>query len=450
MSQPRTTSIQTGQQLSVGNLPSYANEHDPSWEDVIAMVVIPGHAEAINEAAGNWEKLLSRVTSVSQQIQTLSTQLGSWEGSAGEAYRGHLKELSDGLDQIVSVHKDVPQNLYKAAGDVNTALSKIPIPDELVQEAMQARQQFKETGQLDTKFHQGFFADRLFPGFMDIAGDIFGFMTFGLADKASDMLRDFLSDGDDQAKQAYQELNGQHTGTQTAMAQSGLGKYGDLEAVVNPTLTDTAKTFDPSAPPGTGGYGTSLQSAGGAGPIPAVPSATPAGLGSIGTGTSGIGTGGAGVGGIGGGGSGMRPGGLTSAANAIRGGVGGMGAMGGMAGAAGGARGGAGGGRGGGGAGAGAGRAGGAMGGMPMGGAGAAGARGGAAGGSRTAVPGVAAGKAGGPGGAAGAGGRGMTPMMGGAHGGGSGDATDHSTWLQEDEDVWGTDSDAAPPVLGS
>ena len=74
MSQPRTTSIQSGQQLSVGNLPSYANEHDPSWEEVIAMVVIPGHAEAIHEAAGNWEKLISRVTSVSGQIQTLSTQ----------------------------------------------------------------------------------------------------------------------------------------------------------------------------------------------------------------------------------------------------------------------------------------------------------------------------------------------------------------------------------------
>jgi hypothetical protein len=395
---------------------------------------------------------------VSGQIQTLSTQLGSWEGSAGDAYRAHLKELSDGLDKIVSIHQDVPTNLHRAADSVDTALSKIPLPDELVEETLQARQQFKETGQLDTKFHQGFFADRLFPGFMDLAGDIFGFLTFGLADKASDMLRDFLSDGDDQAKQAYQELNGQHTGTQSAMASSAArGEYGQLETQFNPDLTDTARTANPSAPPGTGGYGTALQSAGGAGPIPAVPSASPSGLGSIGAGlgtAGGIGTGAAGVGGIGcggAGGSGVRPGGLTSAGNAIRGGVGGMGGMpmGGMAGAAGGARGGSGGVRGAGGASAGAGRAGG-MGGMPMmGGAGAAGARGGAAGGGRTGVPGVAAGKAGGPGGA-GAAGRGMAPMMGGAHGGGSGDATDHSTWLQEDEDVWGSDSDAAPPVLGS
>jgi hypothetical protein len=36
-----------------------------------------------------------------------------------------------------------------------------------------------------------------------------------------------------------------------------------------------------------------------------------------------------------------------------------------------------------------------------------------------------------------------------GAGAGAGGDATDHSTWLEEDEDVWGTDTDAAPPVLG-
>ena len=39
--------------------------------------------------------------------------------------------------------------------------------------------------------------------------------------------------------------------------------------------------------------------------------------------------------------------------------------------------------------------------------------------------------------------------MMGGPHGGaGRGSEEDHGTWLQEDEDVWGTDNDAAPPLL--
>jgi hypothetical protein len=38
---------------------------------------------------------------------------------------------------------------------------------------------------------------------------------------------------------------------------------------------------------------------------------------------------------------------------------------------------------------------------------------------------------------------------MGAGHGGGGEQATDHSTWLEEDEDVWGTDTDAPPSVLG-
>jgi len=41
--------------------------------------------------------------------------------------------------------------------------------------------------------------------------------------------------------------------------------------------------------------------------------------------------------------------------------------------------------------------------------------------------------------------------MMGGApagHGGAEEGET-HSTWLNEDEDVWGTESDAPPSVLG-
>jgi uncharacterized protein YukE len=444
----QTTSIQSGTQLT-SNLPKYANESDPSWEEVIAMVVIPGQPEAIRAAAGSWEMLLRGVQQVQTGLSDLSTGLQSWEGSAGEAYRGHLAELTKGLGEITEVHGSVPANLNKAADSVDKALSKIPIPDDLLHEALAARAKFAATGQLDNQFHPGYFSDLLFPGFMDLAGQIFGFLTFGLSDKASDMLRDFLTDGDEKAKAAYHELNGEHVGTQTSMEQNAQGKYDTLETVANPDFSSVARTAPPSSGPGMGN-GTALQSSGIGGPIPNVPSTGPGGLGPIGgggggAGTGGLGAGGGGVGGIGGG-AGGRPGGMTSAAGAIRGGAG---ALGGMAGAGGGARGtGAAGVRAGGVGGAGGAKAGG-MGGMPMGGA-AGGAGGGkaGAGGSRTGVPGVAAAKAGG---AAGAGGRGMGPMMGGgAHGGDAGDATDHSTWLQEDEDVWGTDSDAAPPVLGS
>jgi len=42
--------------------------------------------------------------------------------------------------------------------------------------------------------------------------------------------------------------------------------------------------------------------------------------------------------------------------------------------------------------------------------------------------------------------------MLGGARGGGTADGGEEhlrSTWLSEDEDVWGADADVPPPVIG-
>ena len=50
--------------------------------------------------------------------------------------------------------------------------------------------------------------------------------------------------------------------------------------------------------------------------------------------------------------------------------------------------------------------------------------------------------------GANGMGGMGM-PMGGGGHGGGGSEDRERSTWLAEDEDIWGGDGDTAPPVIG-
>ena len=70
---------------------------------------------------------------------------------------------------------------------------------------------------------------------------------------------------------------------------------------------------------------------------------------------------------------------------------------------------------------------------------------GGGAGTSGTGRPGGGAGSGSGGGSA---GGGMMAPMMGG--GGAGGQASEHQTWLIEDEDIWGArDDDAAPPVIG-
>ncbi len=117
------------------------------------------------------------------------------------------------------------------------------------------------------------------------------------------------------------------------------------------------------------------------------------------------------------------------------GGVGGIGSGGGIDGLGSGG-GGLGGGPGGLGSGAGAG-----TGGFGPGGAGA-----GAAGGR----PGGGAGGAGGGTGGRGAGGGMAGAPMHGGQGGGDEEERERSTWLTEDEDVWGGDTDAPPPVIGA
>ena len=87
-------------------------------------------------------------------------------------------------------------------------------------------------------------------------------------------------------------------------------------------------------------------------------------------------------------------------------------------------------------------------GGLPGGGVGAGGIGTGPMGGGSGAGRGAGAGGAGAGKGAAGRGG--MGAPMGGGHGGGEGEEErERSTWLTEDDDVWGGDGDAAPPVIG-
>jgi hypothetical protein len=475
--------------LSAGTYPSYANEGDPSWEDVVNMVVVPGNATGIYEAAGQWDLLLTRVRQVQTAIDELKTGLETWEGAAGDTYRNHLTQLSTAINQAVDSSSGLPNTLRTAGDHVANTLNNTPIPGELVGEVRDAREQFLNGGALDTRFHDGFFFDALLPSFLGPASDI---LSAGLGlldalpgmgairDKASDMVRDFISSEDDKAIAAYRSLSSNHSTNAGLVNAAGI-ETGAPE-VINPELGQVGRTTAPSMGPGTGtmptigggaggptigtdewnqdpaGFGTGLAGAGGGGPV-SVGGGGGGGLGGIGGGgLGGIPSGGAGGLAGGGGGAGGLPSSVSAGAALRGGGAGGIGGMPMMgAGAAGAGR-GAGGtrtagaglaGKGVGGAGAGGGRG---MGGMPMmggAGAGGAGARGAGAGkGVAGGPPGVAS-RVGGGAGAGGRGAMGGAPMAGAGAGAGSDHATDHSTWLEEDEDVWGVDSDAPPPVVG-
>jgi len=463
---------------------SYVDEANPSWEEVITMVVIPGQPDAIRNASGQWEVLFSRLDEARSMVDQEVQRLQTWEGAAGDTYRQHLTEIGQKISSLVQQHKPVVQQLNTSAENLQNALENTPIPDDMVDDVMRARADYARSGQINTnEWSPGAIFDKMFPIMSNRwVSEAVNFITGGFADWVSDKLRDWITSEDDKAKAAYHQLAGQHVSTMDSMPQGYHMLSGEAYTrTVTPGQPAGATTPGSAGTPS--GYDTTLAGAGGG---PGGPGAGgfggPGGTGIAGNNPGqglynpGGGLAGGGPGG-GGGAGGVPAGGMpgsTSAANAGRG-VGGMGMggmpMGGGMGGAGAAGAGGSGARGGspklnvpssttaGGAGGGMGGGRGGMGGMPMGGmgagaagAGAAGARGAGSGGKPGGVPGGVAGGTGAGGKGAGAGGRmgmgGMPMGAGGGHGAG-GEGSDHSTWLNEDEDVWGTDSDAPPPVLG-
>ncbi|MGK5441880.1 WXG100 family type VII secretion target [Micromonospora sp. URMC 105] len=444
----------------------------PSWEEMCQQIVIDGRPGDVTSAAFGWEQLLKNLTTVKQNLETNVKDLGeTWKGPAYEAFKTHIEGIAKSTGEVVADAESrggIVNSLKDAADKLSAAQAEFPVPASCVNDVLEARN-------ARITISAGFFEMKVKPDFL------------GLADPISSMV-DWFNDKTDDANRVYGQVSGQY-----------LAIDSNLDAPTSSTTPAVSTDFtkpelgggggggggggvpDIGGAPSTGGLGDS-PSMGGVGSPPGIGSGGP-GTGSvgpgIGTGThpdlssgtggypgggtgslgdeygSGLAGAGGGVGtlpssGLGGGGlpatTGLGSGGGAGGGPGL-GGVGGMipggGALGkpvstGMPGMMGGAA-GAGAGRGG--AGRGAGRLGGGVGGM----GGMAGGMGGAAG-----RGGAGTGKAaaGGVRGGAGVKGGGLAGM-GGGHGAGYGEEeAPRNTWLEEDEDVWGADGDAAPGIL--
>jgi len=409
----------------------YANEHDPSWEDVIAMVVIPGEPDRITAVADKWTVLFTRLREVKRVLDDGIADLANWKGPGGEAYRAHLEQVSKSVGDLIEDHRGLAVSLHTAAADLQTAINEIPIPDDMVHEVMAAKNGFIDTGKISNGlFHPGGIYNYLLPivgnKWFDAAREFFTW------DGAAKKLRDWVSSEDDKARKAYQTLGNHHVNTMVHMP----GPMPQHPRDPYQPWAPTNATPKVGGPRGPGGLGTGVPDPSASGLDPSVGGlpgdgrlgdaggpgtdsllgTAPAGTGLAGLGDGLVGAvpgaGGAGPAGLGPG-SGLGPGGVGGVPG-LEPGAGGLGR------------------------GIGAGLPGGAVaGGLPLGAGSGSGTRAGT---------GTNAGKPGPRGGAAGrAGGMGMVP---GAGGQGDGKGEDHATWVKEDDNVWGVDGDTPPAVL--
>jgi hypothetical protein len=387
-----------------------------SWEDVINQVVIPGDGQAIRNAKSEWELVLSQILRGKDTLDGGLRDLAAWKGDAGETYRTNIGKIAKMLGDIHEQSKGIIDPLGTAATQMDDSISKIQIPAECIHDVAQAKEVFVNTDALAGMPNGYIYSAMSAMARSDMIEGMLSLPGGGIVKG----LRNWISSADDDAIAEYERLNNNY-GNNAVMMPVG----SDIPGGVNTDITGI-----PDLPhlPGGGGGG-SLPGTG-AGGLPTTsfdPSTSATGLDDLGTGTgiptdtTGLDTGGLPGSGL----AGAGGGGLTGA------GLDGLGSGRGLSGAGLGAGGlGAGSGLGG----AGLPRVGGlgpavspgmGMGGMMGGGAGAGGRGGGRGGASRSGMMGGA-------------------PM--GGHGAGGED--EHGTWLQEDDDVWGTDSGAAPPLL--
>ncbi|MEH0819144.1 MULTISPECIES: WXG100 family type VII secretion target [unclassified Micromonospora] len=441
----------------------------PSWEEMCQQIVIDGRPGDVTSAAFGWEQLLKNLNTVKQNLETNVKDLGeTWKGPAYEAFKTHIEGIAKSTGEVVADAESragIVHSLKDAADKLSAAQAEFPIPASCVNDVLEARN-------ARITISAGFFEMKVKPDFL------------GLADPISSMV-DWFNDKTGDATKVYQQVSGQYlaidggldapTSTAPPTVHDGfekpdLGGGGGGGGGGVPDIGGAPSTGGVGGSPSMGGVGSppSIGSGGpgvGTGTHPDLSSGTggyPGGGGYGGGGTGSLGDEyGSGLAGAGGGvgtlpGSGLGGGGLPSTTGlgsgggagggAGLGGAGGMipggGSLGkavstGMPGMMGGAA-GAGAGRGG--AGRGAGRLGGGVGGM----GGMAGGMGGAAG-----RGGAGTGKAAAGGVRGGAGVKGGLAGMGGGHGAGYGEEeAPRNTWLEEDEDVWGADGDAAPGIL--
>jgi uncharacterized protein YukE len=374
-----------------------------SWEQMAEQVIVLGRPGDVRGVAQGWQQLQQGCQEVETSLKQNITDLNQgWKGPAYESFKTHILAIAKQLDDLVKstqVDDGIVGALNNAADKLDQAQQNMPVPAVCTADIIEARN-------VQASIPVGFFTLKLKENMAHSFADNF------LAHWEYELM-DWINNKTDDARKVYDTVQGQYqdqtyrtpgssaapptyenTTPVTNNATSGLGGGGGVGGLPGgggipkgPTLGGTPP-IGVGKPPGIGGGpGSGGPGSGGGLGAGGFDPGTASGLAGAGGGLSGAGLGG-GLSGAGLAGAGLGAGGLAG------GGAAGNGVMPSMSGL------------------------------MGAGGAGLGGGRG-------------AAGRSSGRG------------AMAGGHGGGHGDSEDErTTWLQEDDDPWGTGDGAPSGVL--
>lgn len=413
----------------------------PSWEEIVNRVVIGSNYYNVFDSAVQWGAVFRSIDDVRAALEELSTLSESWRGSAADGFRSHLQGVIQQLQDLADDHRKIKDGLNTLGEALRTAVGEIEVPTWMYDDIAEKQRVYHETGEVYL-YEPGSFAH----GYLQYVTGGFLHSLPGVG-SLWDSIEGWVRDREARAQQAYETLAGRYSaeygsipeGTPTVVGTIGdlgdvnpsgglppmpPGSVGAPSGVGSPDLNSLRPGVGnlSSLPGADSGYPDSHGGEGGLSGLPGLDT-RPSGTSLQGV-TPSVGAGVGGVGGLGGaGGLGSLPGaGLGAGA-----GLGGAGA-------------------GGSGSGVRLPPLGPAV--MPPGMAGVAGAAGRAAGGRGAGASSARAGRGVGAAGAARGGVAALGP--GGLGARGAMDEDERTTWLQEDEDVWGANTDAPPGVLGT
>jgi hypothetical protein len=383
------------------------------WEEMVTQVCVAGRPGAIDALHDQWGTIFTNARTVAESLhEGIKDLKGKWTGPAADDYLGKLEKIAKTIEDIEEKNKDVITMLQTSSQSLAAAQRNMPVPEYMLdnvqgraKELNAANALFVEAGVIEssaTTFGVSYLEYQVLPGsfrqgLIDSLGD-FARETMG---HLTSMVGDWIYDYTKQAEYYYNDVDSTYAQT-TAIAAD--------PSTVGTGITKTNAGLPTSEFPGGGGVG-GVPGVGSGGFDPAAfdPAGTGSGLGSDPATGSGL--------------DGYNPDvpPLSSLAGAGGGGLDGLGGTSGLGGLGGG------------------------LGGLAGSGLGA----GSSAVGRPVGPPTMPFGMGAGAGGR-GAAGRGRGVLGGGAGHGAGGHAPDdeRGTWLTEDEDVWGGDTDAPPSVL--
>jgi uncharacterized protein YukE len=120
-----------------------------SWEDNVSWVTIGSSSPHITESAKTWDGIFSDLDTVRNRVDVLKQRISdAWRGETAKAFTVHLTNVEKALTDIAVMTRRIATGLRDARAHLDHAVSKIPVPDWVAEEAKGRMAYFKGTGEL--------------------------------------------------------------------------------------------------------------------------------------------------------------------------------------------------------------------------------------------------------------------------------------------------------------